>query len=629
MAEAASQASSEELSKLSLEDLTSIKVSSVLKASEPLSDAPAAIYVITHDDIVRSGAITIPEMLRLAPNLEVAQINATTYAISARGFNGQIADKLLVLIDGRSVYTPIFAGVYWDMQYVPTEDIDRIEVISGPGGTLWGANAVNGVINIITRKSSDTQGGVANLSAGNLTRDGNLQYGGRLNADTTYRIYGDRLSIGNSVTAADTSAADSWRKTQGGFRLDWNPAGDLVTVQGDTYGGAEEQAGAIGQFISGTNLVSRWDHTFDGGSSLQVQAYYDNARRYVSGGGGGGDDLNSFDLDVQHSFALNDWNAVVWGAGERIDVYEAFNSPGLVFSPDAGRLNYANLFVEDTITVTDRIKIIPGIKLEQDSYVGLQLLPSLRASWKVTDTNLLWAAVSRAVRAPTPFDEDLQGGGPPPLLIGSDTFRAEKLTAYELGYRAQVTPKATLSISTYYNDYKSLRSIDFTSTFFPVQFANFTEANTYGVEVWGTYKVTDWWRLSLGFNIQHEDITFNVPLTPGFLGPFEVPFVPSIVNQAIGFTGDDPTHQVSLRSSIDLPHNVTLDVYLREVGALPNPAVSSYIDVNSRIGWAVSPAVSVSMSGFNLLHPRHIEFGSGPGAVEVDRSFLANVQVRF
>jgi len=268
LAQTTDEPSPSDLGKLSIEDLSSIEVSSVSKSAEPLSDAPAAIYVITHDDIVRSGAISLPEMLRLAPNLEVAQINATSYAISARGFNGQIADKLLVLIDGRSVYTPIFAGVYWDMQYVPPEDIDRIEVISGPGGTLWGANAVNGVINIITRKSSDTQGGVADVSAGNLQGDGYLQYGGRINADTTYRVYGDRFAAGNDYTNAGISAADSWHKTQGGFRFDWTPAKDLVTVQGDLYGGDEEQLLATGQFISGGNLLGRWTHTFDGGAGM-------------------------------------------------------------------------------------------------------------------------------------------------------------------------------------------------------------------------------------------------------------------------------------------------------------------------------------------------------------------------
>jgi len=625
----ADETSSADLTKLSIEDLSAIEVSSVSKSLEPLSDAPAAIYVITHDDIIRSGAVTIPEMLRLAPNLEVAQINATSYAISARGFNGQIADKLLVLIDGRTVYTPIFAGVYWDMQYVPPEDIERIEVVSGPGGTLWGANAVNGVINIITRKSSDTQGGVASVSAGNQMGDGYVQYGGRANADTTYRVYVDRLAIGGDQTEGGTSAFDKWHKSQGGFRFDWSPTNNLVTVQGDLYGGNEEQLATNGQYISGANLLSRWTHNFAGGSNLQVQAYFDDTRRYVSGGGGGGDGLNSFDLDFQHDFAPDDWNTIVWGGGVRADQFEIFGSPGFGFVPNAGKLDYTNVFVEDTISLTDRVKLIPGIKIEGDPYVGIAPLPSLRASWKITDANLLWAAVSRAVRTPTPFDRDVQAGGPPPLLIGGADFASEKLIAYELGYRAEPMRNVSVSISTYYNRYKSLRSEDFTSTFFPVTFANFAHGSTYGVEVWATYKITDWWRLGAAFNVEHENLTYEVPLTPGFLGPFEAPFVPLLVAQAMGFTGDDPPHQVSLRSSMDLPHNVTLDAELRDVGALPNPAVPGYMELNARIGWAVSPQLSLAVSGFNLLHAQHIEFGAGLGAVEIGRSFLANVTVRF
>jgi iron complex outermembrane recepter protein len=629
VARATGEASPAALSQLSIEDLSTIEVSSVSKSPEPLNDAPAAIYVITHDDIIRSGAATIPEMLRLAPNLEVAQINATAYAISARGFNGQIADKLLVLIDGRTVYTPIFAGVYWDMQYVPPEDIERIEVISGPGGTLWGANAVNGVINIITRKSSDTQGGVASISAGNQMGDGYLQYGGRANADTTYRVYIDRLAIGSDQTEGGTSAFDQWHKSQGGFRFDWSPADNLVTVQGDLYGGNEEQLASDGQFISGANVLGHWSHSFDGGSNLQVQTYFDDTRRYVSGDGGGGDGLNSFDLDAQHDFALNGWNKIVWGGGVRADQYEIFGSPGFEFVPNAGKLDYTNVFVEDTISLGGRVKLIPGIKVEGDPYVGIVPLPSVRASWKITDANLLWAAVSRAVRTPTPFDRDVQGGGPPPLLVGGADFASEKLIAYELGYRTQPIPAASLSVSTYYNDYKSLRSEDFTPTFFPITFANFAEGDTYGIEVWGTYRVADWWRLSAAFNIQHENLTFNVPLTPGILASFEAPFVPLLVGESVGFTGDDPTHQASLRSSMDLVHNVTLDAELREVGALPDPAVASYIELNARAGWRVSQSLSLSLAGFNLLHAQHVEFGVGASAVEIGRSFLANARVTF
>jgi len=618
----------EALRGMSIEDLTKIEITSVSKQAEPLSDAPAAVYVITRDEVIRSGATTIPEMLRLAPNLEVAQISANGYAISARGFNGQIADKLLVLIDGRSVYTPIFAGVYWDTQYVAPEDIERIEVISGPGGTLWGANAVNGVINIITRKSSDTQGGLLTFGIGNREYEAGLQYGGKITSDLTYRLYADGFSTWSDKTLTGVSAHDGWSRPQGGLRVDWAPNHDLVTVQGDFYSGVEDEPTADDQSLTGGNLLTRWTHTFGGGSSFEVQAYYDYARRYVPGGIGG-DQLRSYDLYMQYSFTLSSWNAVVLGGGERVDQYKVFSEPGLVFSPDSGTLNYANLFLEDEISVTSNLKLTAGIKLEKDAYAVAQPLPSIRASWKVTPTNMLWAAVSRAVRSPTPFDRDAQGGGPPPLLIGNPDFQSEKLTAYEVGYRTQIASRATVSISGYYNNYTSLRSIDFTPMFFPVEFANFTTGHTYGIEVWGSYKVTDWWRLSAGFNAQHEKLTFNVPLTPGILGPFEEPIVPLIVQQIIGYTGDDPGHQISLRSSIDLTRNLTLDAEFREVAALPNPAVPGYVDLDARVGWHATKSLLFSLAGSNLLHAHHIEFVGSSPAVEIPRTVMFRVQQSF
>jgi len=620
-----------ELRSLSIEELANIQISSVSKKAEPLSEAAAAIYVITNNDILRSGATSVPEMLRLAPNLDVARINASNYAISARGFNGHIADKLLVLIDGRSVYTPIFAGVYWDMQYVAPQDVERIEVISGPGGSLWGANAVNGVINIITRKSSDTQGGLVNLSAGNFTRDANIQYGGRINADMTYRVYGNFSAILHNRFTDDTSAQDGWHKGQGGFRLDWSRDSDVVTVQGDIFGGSQQQLGAADQALFGGNVLARWNHTFDSGSSLQVQAYYDNERRSVpAGSSGDGDLLNSYDFDVQYGFALNHWNSVVIGGGKRADTYRVFGQPGFLFSPDRGTLHYGNVFIEDTIAFTDKLKLTAGIKLEDDAYVGLQPLPSARLSWKVTPTDMLWAAVSRAVRAPTPFDRDVQGGGPPPLLIGNKNFQSEKLMAYEVGYRGQPTSNSSLSISTYYNNYTELRSEGFTPTFFPIEFTNNAHGYTYGVEVWGNYQVMPWWTLSAGFKVRHQKLTFDVPNTfTGPLADFAAAVVPLLVDQAIGFTGNDADHQFSLRSSMDLPHNVALNVELREVGSLPQPAVQSYVELNAHIGWRVTKEVEVSLTASNLLHDYHVEFIEPPADVKLQRSFLIRVQRNF
>jgi iron complex outermembrane receptor protein len=305
--------STSSLKSLSIEDLMNLEITSVSKRGEPVSDAAAAIYVITREEILNSGARSLTDILRLAPNLQVAQITSNSFAVTARGFNGPAASKLLVLIDGRSVYTPYHSGVSWDVQDVLAEDIERIEVISGPGATLWGANAVNGVINIITRKAGDTQGGSLRLGGGNLEQRGSVQYGGQAGSTTAYRAYVDSFHYGDDLTATGTNARDAWQKSQGGFRVDWMPAGDLVTLQGDLYTGSEEgQLPSADEAVSGHNLLTRWNHAFSEASSLQVQAYYDYTKFSIPGVGF--DELNSYDLDVQHAFTWGSRQNIVWGA---------------------------------------------------------------------------------------------------------------------------------------------------------------------------------------------------------------------------------------------------------------------------------------------------------------------------
>ncbi len=368
----------EELRNLSVEQLGEIQVTSVAKSPQSLSDAPAAIYVISHDDIIRSGATTIPEMLRLAPNLEVAQLNATSYAISARGFNvgdnASLSNKLLVLIDGRSVYSPMFGGVYWDMQNVLPENIERIEVISGPGAALWGANAVNGVINIITRASADTQGGVLTLGAGNYERDVAVQYGGRLAPDLTYRAYGE-YSVFNSFPQSNgQSAGDGWSQPQGGFRLDWAPPHDSVSLQGDLFTAAEDPNG----YIWGRDLATTWHHQFEDGSSVQLLAYYEQDARTVENGPGFW--LTTYDIELQHNFNVGGWNDIVWGVGERSFSYQ-FENTALALVPSAQTLNLANIFAQDTIPLGHRVKLTLGLKLEDEPYAGPQAMPSVRVAW--------------------------------------------------------------------------------------------------------------------------------------------------------------------------------------------------------------------------------------------------------
>jgi iron complex outermembrane receptor protein len=614
----------QDMQHMSIEDLANIEISSVSKTAQALSDAPAAVYVITHNDIMRSGATSMPDILRLAPNLQVADVTSNSYAVSARGFNGTAASKLLVLIDGRSVYTPFHSGVSWDVQDVLPENIDRIEVISGPGATLWGANAVNGVINIITRESGETPGGALELGGGNLERRASLQYGGRLSDELSYRAYAETFYRANDKTATGANARDDWNKSQGGFRFDWTPSGDLVTLQGDFYKGSETELSGSPEAISGHNVLVNWNHQIKDGSALQVRAYYDYSTFSIPGVAG--DYLNTYDLDIQHSFSWGSAQSIVWGGGYRV---ERDNFPTtlsstqpLFFSPASRNLKLGNVFVQDGIAATDSLNLVLGVKLEDDPYSGLAALPSARASWKVTASDTLWAAASHAVRAPSRLDRDLfETVGPTAVIVGGD-FQSEKLDAYELGYRGQISPDASLSVSAFYNVYDDLRSAEYApGRRLPVMFANRMDGNTYGVELWGKYQIEDWWRLAVGFNWLHKNLHFE-PGSSGIAG--------------VAIAGDDPAYQFSLSSAMNLSHGVTFDLDLRNIGALPDPASPSYVELNARLAWAVSESIEISLVGSNLLHAHHLEFGSttaplqlGAVGVETERSFFINTRIRF
>ena len=592
-----------------------LEVTSVSKRGEPVSDAAAAVYVITREAILNSGARSLPDMLRLAPNLQVAQITSTSFAITARGFNGPAASKLLVLIDGRTVYTPYHSGVSWDVQDVLPEDIERIEVISGPGATLWGANAVNGVINIITRKAGETQDGSLRVGGGNLEQRGSVQYGGQAGSEVAYRAYVDSFHYGDDVTATGMNAEDAWHKSQGGFRLDWTPSGDLVTLQGDLYTGSEGQFQAKDQAVSGHNLLTRWNHAFSESSSLQVQAYYDYTKTSIPNVGS--DELNTYDLDVQDAFTWGSRQSIVWGGGLRT---EDDNYP--VFSPPQRTLDYSNAFLQDTISLSRTLKLVVGTKYEHDAYTAGEPLPNARLSWKVSDSNLLWAAVSKAVRAPSRIDRDLfEEEGPIVLLHGGD-FQDERLTAYELGYRSQPSAKSSLSISTFYNVYSDLRSVQYSpGPAFPLMFANGMSGDTDGLEAWGNYQVSEWWRMSAGGNWLHENLHFD----PG-----------SDDIGGIALAGDDPSYQVALRSTMTFARGWLLYLDLRHIGALPSPASPSYTELNAHVGWTVSRAITLALTGSNLIHPHHLEFGTtsaplqlGATGVETGRSVFFEVQGRF
>ena len=610
-----------DLDKLSIEQLANVEVTSVAKAPQPLSAAAASIYVVSHDDVIRSGAQSVPEMLRLAPNLEVMQTSPSAYQITSRGFNGSSQaqnspNKLLVLIDGRSVYTPLYSGVYWDMQDVLPENVERIEVISGPGGTLWGANAVNGVINIITRKAADTAGGVLTLGAGDQYASAALQYGGKLDDNIDYRVYARDFWQRAFNGTPGVSSHDGWAKPQGGFRLDWARAQDLMTLSGDIYSGVEDQLGGGNQDLAGGNLTAHWQHKLDDDSSLQLMAYYDETQRSAAGGGGAYV-LNTYDIEVQHNFSIGSWNSIVWGAGERIHQYRITDRVGsansLTWNPGSRTLNLADIFAEDHIPLGDSVQLTIGLKLENDPYSGVSPMPSGRLAWQISKTDMLWAAISRAVRSPTPFDTDVvEKLGAVNFLTGNINFMPETVTAYEIGYRGELFSSLNLSVTLFDDEYDDLRTIEPSPvTVLPLLWGNLMQGSVHGVEIWASYQALDWWRLSAGLTAQHEDLVFS-PGASTLLG--------------LAQAGNDPHHQASLRSSMNLPHDLNFDTDFRYVGALPNPAVPEYVEMNARLGWKVSDTLSLSLSGYNLLHGQHVEYSPGD---EIRRSVFLETRLRF
>ncbi len=617
-APAAAQTASD-LRGMSIEQLANLQVTSVSKRAEPVSEAPAAIYVITHDEIVQSGAQTLPEILRLAPNLQVAVINASSYAITARGFNGNAADKLLVLVDGRSVYTPLFGGVLWDEQDVRPEDIERIEVISGPGATLWGANAVNGVINIITRKIGASPGGTLDVNVGNQASSFGLEYGGKAGNDLSYRMYGRGLFIRHDQLSTGADAHDGLSEGQGGFRIDWTPGKDAVTLEGSLLHGREQQPGGLPDLgIWDGHLQASWRHSLDGGSTLNLFGYFDEDRRFTKRANGFW--LKTYDLELQHDLTLGA-NQIVWGVGGRIYRSHFANAGSVAFLPANRTESLFYAFIQDRIALTHSLDLIAGLKLEKDPFSKVAPLPNVRLAWKPSGQSLLWAAVSRAVRAPTLFDVDLQDTVVPGVVMidGNKAFVSEKLTAYEAGGRVHLSDAASLSVSGYYNVYNDLRSVEIAPTAPPpliVQWGNLARAHTYGLEAWSQYQVTPWWRLKAGFKLQHLDIRFK----PGA----------SALNNA-GALGDDPNSQALLGSTMRLGKRISWEADFRYVGALPNPHIPSYAELDTNLIWALTDRWQIAISGANLLHKRHLEYELAGATIgtEVPRSFSVGARLKF
>jgi iron complex outermembrane recepter protein len=654
LADTPDAASTGQLKQLSVEDLMNVEVTSVAKAPQKLLQAPASIQVITADDIRRSGATTIPEALRLADNLEVAQINAHDWAISARGFNANLANKLLVLIDGRVVYTPLYGGVLWDVQDYLLADIDRIEVISGPGGTLWGANAVNGVINIVTKSAQDTQGAYASAGGGNQLREQDgARYGTTLSPDLYLRVYGKYTDYGDEVTSTGANAEDAWHMARGGFRMDAQPsAQNTFTLQGDVYNGTEDDAANGEAGRSGGNVLGRWTHTAADGASMSLQLYYDHtylsdpvaaspARPpYYSGFPAAAltDNLDTYDMEFQYHFRWGTRQTLTWGLGYRLTDEADYDLSLVRFSPPVLDQALYSGFLQDEILLAQNVYLTVGSKLEHNDYTGYEAEPSARLQWNVDPAQMLWAAISRAVRTPSRYDHDLVTptgleNAPPPFqfpsnyLQGNPDFVAETLIAYEAGYRATLGPHLALSLSTFYNDYNDLRSITPTPTTafypfpYPDTFANNLEGDTYGLELSGSYQLLDWWRLHAGYDLLRE----NIHVKPGAIDATDA-----------GNETADPQQQVALRSSMDLPGRVSWDTALRWVdelhmdnGPTGGPVlgtVPSYFGLDTRLAWKVSSRLELSLVGQNLLHEYHVEYGfPSPSREEIVRSVFAKI----
>ena len=641
---------SRDLTDASLEDLMNLEVTSVSKKEQKLSKTGAAVFVITQEDIRRSGATNIPDLLRMVPGADVAQIDANKWAISLRGFNDRYADKVLVLIDGRSVYTPSFSGVYWDQQDVPLENIERIEVIRGPGGTVWGANAMNGVINIITKSAKATQGGL--LSAATGSQDvarGLAQYSGQIGTSGAYRVFGEGFKIGTSEAPNGQEAADGWHAAHGGFRADWDLSPrDTFMVQGDMYRTGENQtitsliANALPaphtfdeQFnTSGVDVVGRWNRTLASGASLSLQMYYDRSDRREQGGG---DTLNTVDFVFQHHLAIGSRHDVVWGAGYRLVQDSITAGYATTFVPLNQTTSLFSTFVQDEIRLTKSVWLTVGSKFEHNAYTGFEYEPSARLVWTPNDRQAIWLSASRAIRQPDRADFGLRSdvatfplpGGAFGIveLLGNPNTKAEQLRDYEAGYRAQLSKRVSLDIASYVSFYRRLLTDEPGTPFFstgptpllisPLYFDNRAHALSYGVEFFANWNITPRWRISPGYGFIHMEVSpdsdsgdTTVALTPG----------------------NTPAQQFQIRSFLNLTRRLDWDTSLFRTGSLDGASPTpGYARLDTRLGWRVGERVDLSISGQNLLHGTHPEFHdqNGLNHILLERRFVAKITWRF
>ena len=651
----AQTASPNDLSQVSLEDLMNIKVTSVSKTDQKLSQAAAAVFVITDDDIRRAGVTSIPDLLRMVPGMDVSQINASTWAVSARGFNGQFSNKLLVLIDGRAVYTPLLGGVNWDTQNVPLEDIDRVEVIRGPGATVWGANAVNGVINIVTKKAADTKGGLVSTGGGTEGRAfGLVQYGASIAKSMDYRITINYLNYGSLPAEDGDSGQDNWNLLHGSFRADTRISSkDTITAQGDMYTG---QGGAtivhiysidppvvgdlnVNDQLAGGNILGRWNHTFSSRSDTTFQFYYDSFDR---SGPESDESRRTIDFDFNHHFDWGSRQDIVWGFGYRRTWDTDFGTIDQSFNPNDKTLQLFTVFAQDTFTLrSNRLFFTAGTKVEDTYFTGFDVDPSARLTWTPSTTMTLWAAISRAARSPDRRDTDLvaplaafpdpNGSNTPVevILFGNPDFQNEHILAYEAGFRTQPNTRLSVDVSTFFNRYDHLETVEPGSRFFqpvpaparfvvPLTFGNLMYGTTEGGEISTNFKLTDRWTLSPGYAFLELHL--------------HTKSISQDASSADGVQGSSPQHQAQLRSHVELPHGLLWDTAAYFVSALTAQGVPSYTRIDTQLRWRFMERGELSLVGQNLLKNTHVENLDSLALVNsslIKRGAYANFAYRF
>jgi iron complex outermembrane recepter protein len=633
-----SQEQETDLADLSLESLLNMRVTSVSRRQEEMRKTAAAVFVITQEDIRRSGATDIADLLRMVPGVDVAQLTSNTWAVSVRGFNGLYATKLLVQVDGRTVYDPTFSGVFWDRQNLVLEDIDRIEVIRGPGATMWGANAVNGVISITTKRAGQTQGGLLVATGGSRRPgEGAFRFGGELGQNAFYRASARQTTRTNSPSSSGENGGDSWNMTDATFRVDWDPSGtNSFVFDGGGYRGVTSNPlasfGLGGQGgKNGGHALARWTHSLSSSSDLRLQFYYNNSQ--INGAGGNNVDL--LDFDAQHNFHIGNRNNVMWGVGHRRIHDDVDNTLTFKVLPAHKTTTLSNAFVQDEITVIDRtLYVTVGSKFERSSFTGYDIQPSAHLLWLPDSRQSVWASASRAVRTANRIERglhiDLRTVPMGPVngivtLSGRDDTRSEELMAYEAGYRYQAMKKVWFDLATFYNVYDHLSTTEQGAPFFvvepgpphfvvPTLFGNGMKGKTYGAEVTGNLKVNDSLTFRGSYSLLHMSLQY---------------YRPDFASTSETAEGQSPRNQVYGGVVLTLPKSFELSGHSYFVGQLPTFQVPSYTRVDANVTWKGLEHLELSVAGQNLLGS-HMEFGTGQGALNpVNRNIYGKVTWRF